>query len=198
MYPSIPTLNEERIDVRVSRQKVVDLSNEIFSKSFLISKPSSFLIHPALDSILSSNPSRTDPINILNPPSMDAESKLAAQLASDLAKSGTVDSSTNPTSDPQSSSSATTPSTSNTPAALRQPFSNLELSPQTSSALKEMGFKTMTEVQARTIPPLLAGKDVLGAAQTGSGKTLAFLIPTIEMLCRLKFKPRNGEWMSSS
>jgi ATP-dependent RNA helicase DDX18/HAS1 len=55
-----------------------------------------------------------------------------------------------------------------------------------------MGFKTMTEVQARCIPPLMAGKDVLGAAQTGSGKTLAFLIPIIEMLSRLKFKPRNG------
>ncbi|GMG39173.1 unnamed protein product [[Candida] boidinii] len=50
----------------------------------------------------------------------------------------------------------------------------------------------MTEVQARTIPPLLAGKDVLGAAKTGSGKTLAFLIPAIEILYSLKYKPRNG------
>ncbi|KAJ1836874.1 ATP-dependent RNA helicase, partial [Coemansia sp. RSA 486] len=50
----------------------------------------------------------------------------------------------------------------------------------------------MTEVQARTIPPLLAGRDVLGAAKTGSGKTLSFLIPAIELLSRLKFKPRNG------
>jgi ATP-dependent RNA helicase DDX18/HAS1 len=47
-------------------------------------------------------------------------------------------------------------------------------------------------VQARTIPPLLAGRDVLGAAKTGSGKTLAFLIPAIELLYSLKFKPRNG------
>ena len=44
-------------------------------------------------------------------------------------------------------------------------------------AIKEMGYTLMTEVQARTIPPLLAGRDVLGAARTGSGKTLAFLIP---------------------
>ncbi|KIJ45742.1 hypothetical protein M422DRAFT_29815 [Sphaerobolus stellatus SS14] len=59
-------------------------------------------------------------------------------------------------------------------------------------ALNDMGFKSMTAVQARAIPPLLAGKDVLGAARTGSGKTLAFLLPSIEMLHRLKFKPRNG------
>ncbi len=59
-------------------------------------------------------------------------------------------------------------------------------------ALEEMKFETMTAVQEHSIPPLLAGKDVLGAARTGSGKTLAFLIPAVEMLHRLKFKPRNG------
>jgi len=39
---------------------------------------------------------------------------------------------------------------------------------------------------------LYSGKDVLGAAKTGSGKTLAFLIPAIEMLSSMRFKPRNG------
>lgn len=78
------------------------------------------------------------------------------------------------------------------PAAPRKPFSELDLSPATAKALESMGFQTMTEVQERCIPPLLAGKDVLGAAQTGSGKTLAFLIPAVEMLHRLRFKPRNG------
>lgn len=73
-----------------------------------------------------------------------------------------------------------------------QPFSSLELSEHTSKALADMGFKTMTPVQAKAIPPLLAGKDVLGAARTGSGKTLAFLIPAVELLHRMKFKPRNG------
>ncbi|KAI9072234.1 hypothetical protein K1719_045809 [Acacia pycnantha] len=38
------------------------------------------------------------------------------------------------------------------------------------------------KIQARAIPPLLIGKDVLGAARTGSGKTLAFLIPAVELL----------------
>ncbi|KAI0321667.1 DEAD-domain-containing protein [Amylostereum chailletii] len=73
-----------------------------------------------------------------------------------------------------------------------QPFSSLDLSEPTLRALEEMGFKTMTPVQEKSIPALLTGKDVLGAARTGSGKTLAFLIPAIELLHRLKFKPRNG------
>lgn len=71
-------------------------------------------------------------------------------------------------------------------------FHELGLSEKTLQAIDEMGFKTMTEIQRRGIPPLLTGKDVLGAAKTGSGKTLAFLIPAIEMLHALKFKPRNG------
>lgn len=71
-------------------------------------------------------------------------------------------------------------------------FEDLELSGPTMQAIKEMGFEKMTKVQEKTIPPLLAGRDVLGAAKTGSGKTLAFLIPAIEMLYSLKFKPRNG------
>ncbi|KIY93643.1 ATP-dependent RNA helicase DDX18, partial [Monoraphidium neglectum] len=72
------------------------------------------------------------------------------------------------------------------------PFSGLELSDPTRRAIDEMGFTVMTEVQARTIPALLTGRDVLGAARTGSGKTLAFLIPAAELLQRAKFMPRNG------
>lgn len=71
-------------------------------------------------------------------------------------------------------------------------FSSLKLSEPTLKAIAAMGFTKMTTVQAKTIPPLLAGRDVLGAAKTGSGKTLAFLIPAIEMLYSLKFKNRNG------
>lgn len=48
------------------------------------------------------------------------------------------------------------------------------------------------QIQARAIPPLLIGKDVLGAARTGSGKTLAFLIPAVELLYNVQFTPRNG------
>ncbi|CCE65567.1 hypothetical protein TPHA_0L02160 [Tetrapisispora phaffii CBS 4417] len=71
-------------------------------------------------------------------------------------------------------------------------FADLKLSEPTMKAIEKMGFENMTPVQARTIPPLLAGRDVLGAAKTGSGKTLAFLLPAIEMLHSLKYKPRNG------
>ncbi|KAB5528043.1 P-loop containing nucleoside triphosphate hydrolase protein [Coniochaeta sp. 2T2.1] len=73
-----------------------------------------------------------------------------------------------------------------------QSFTDLNLSERTMKAIEEMGFTSMTEIQRRGIPPLLAGKDVLGAAKTGSGKTLAFLIPAVEMLHSLRFKPRNG------
>lgn len=72
-------------------------------------------------------------------------------------------------------------------------FADLNLSEKTTKAIKEdMGFEKMTTIQRRAIPPLLAGRDVLGAAKTGSGKTLAFLIPAVEMLSALRFKPRNG------
>ncbi|KAJ9589586.1 hypothetical protein L9F63_017171 [Diploptera punctata] len=49
-------------------------------------------------------------------------------------------------------------------------------------AIKDMGFKTMTPVQAACIPLLLKNKDVAAEAVTGSGKTLAFLIPLLELL----------------
>jgi ATP-dependent RNA helicase DDX18/HAS1 len=71
-------------------------------------------------------------------------------------------------------------------------FKDLNLSDRTMKAIEGMGFDTMTEIQQRAIPPLLAGRDVLGAAKTGSGKTLAFLIPAVELLSSLRFKPRNG------
>jgi len=77
-------------------------------------------------------------------------------------------------------------------ATQRKTFSALDLSEPTTKALADMGFTTMTPVQEKCIPSLLAGKDVLGAARTGSGKTLAFLIPAVELLHRMKFKSRNG------
>lgn len=87
------------------------------------------------------------------------------------------------------SKSLTLPSTDARP----EKFSELNLSEKTLKAISEdMKYEKMTEIQSRGIPPLLAGVDVLGAAKTGSGKTLAFLIPAIEMLHSLRFKPRNG------
>ncbi|XP_013618385.1 PREDICTED: DEAD-box ATP-dependent RNA helicase 51-like isoform X1 [Brassica oleracea var. oleracea] len=71
-------------------------------------------------------------------------------------------------------------------------FESLDLSEQTFEAIKAMDFKHMTQIQAGSIPPLLEGKDVLGAARTGSGKTLAFLIPAVELLFKERFSPLNG------
>eukprot|EP00208_Stichococcus_sp_RCC1054_P007841 CAMPEP_0206152396 /NCGR_PEP_ID=MMETSP1473-20131121/39306_1 /ASSEMBLY_ACC=CAM_ASM_001109 /TAXON_ID=1461547 /ORGANISM="Stichococcus sp, Strain RCC1054" /LENGTH=510 /DNA_ID=CAMNT_0053549955 /DNA_START=156 /DNA_END=1685 /DNA_ORIENTATION=- len=73
-------------------------------------------------------------------------------------------------------------------------FEALEVAEATRRAVAEWGMCTvhLTEVQARTIPALLLGRDVLGAAKTGSGKTLAFLIPCAELMYKAQFKPRNG------
>ncbi|XP_050665507.1 probable ATP-dependent RNA helicase pitchoune isoform X1 [Leptidea sinapis] len=75
-----------------------------------------------------------------------------------------------------------------------QKFTSLEgkVCEPTLMGIKDMGFTTMTEIQAKAIPPLLEGRDLVGAARTGSGKTLAFLIPVIELIYKLQFKPRNG------
>ena len=89
-------------------------------------------------------------------------------------------------------SQSTTKDPSNSTESDRIPFSSLDLSDETFRALSEMCLSTMTPFQAKSIPSLLAGKDVLGAARTGSGKTIAFLIPVIELLHQLKFKPING------
>merc|ERR1712059_230615 len=66
------------------------------------------------------------------------------------------------------------------------------VSEPTLQGIEDMGFSTMTEIQAQTIPHLLEGRDLVGAAKTGSGKTLAFLIPAVELIYKLKFMPRNG------
>jgi ATP-dependent RNA helicase DDX18/HAS1 len=66
------------------------------------------------------------------------------------------------------------------------------VSESTMKGIEEMGFTHMTDIQAKTIPHLLEGKDLIGAAKTGSGKTLAFLLPAVELIYKLKFMPRNG------
>ncbi|GLE03714.1 hypothetical protein PINS_up012616 [Pythium insidiosum] len=71
-------------------------------------------------------------------------------------------------------------------------FASLPLSDPTKKALAELGFKRMTKIQAQSIRPLLAGQDLLGAAKTGSGKTLSFLIPSVELLHKVKFTSRKG------
>ncbi|MBI1390326.1 MAG: DEAD/DEAH box helicase [bacterium] len=64
-------------------------------------------------------------------------------------------------------------------------FRELELTDPVLRALKDVGYESPTPIQAETIPPMLAGRDVLGQAQTGTGKTAAFALP---LLCRLDLK----------
>lgn len=59
-------------------------------------------------------------------------------------------------------------------------FDELELYPQILRSVAEMGFEEATPIQARAIPVLLEGGDVIGQAQTGTGKTAAFGIPLLQ------------------
>ncbi|KAG5643333.1 hypothetical protein DXG03_001183 [Asterophora parasitica] len=71
-------------------------------------------------------------------------------------------------------------------------FSDLPISDLTKRGLKKAFFLNMTDIQAKSLPISLKGKDVLGAARTGSGKTLAFLVPMLEVLYRQKWGPTDG------
>lgn len=61
-------------------------------------------------------------------------------------------------------------------------FANLGLRPELLAAIAEVGYDAPTPIQARTIPPLLAGRDLIGQAQTGTGKTAAFALPLLQRL----------------
>lgn len=59
-------------------------------------------------------------------------------------------------------------------------FSELGLSDEILKAVEKIGFEEATEIQSKTIPLLMAGKDVIGRSHTGTGKTAAFGIPAVE------------------
>jgi ATP-dependent RNA helicase RhlE len=61
-------------------------------------------------------------------------------------------------------------------------FEDLRLIDPILKALNAQGYTTPTEIQERSIPILLRGKDLLGCAQTGTGKTAAFAIPILQQL----------------
>ncbi|KAJ3433630.1 atp-dependent RNA helicase ddx18 [Anaeramoeba flamelloides] len=71
-------------------------------------------------------------------------------------------------------------------------FKQMPIISQIQLSLEQQGFVKPTEIQRRSIPPFLDGKDILGNAKTGSGKTLAFMIPCAQLLHKGKFQPRNG------
>ena len=61
-------------------------------------------------------------------------------------------------------------------------FEDLKLIPSILKALDDENYSSPTSIQAKAIPLVLDGKDVLGTAQTGTGKTAAFAIPIIQHL----------------
>ncbi|HVZ45993.1 MAG TPA: DEAD/DEAH box helicase [Ramlibacter sp.] len=63
-------------------------------------------------------------------------------------------------------------------------FSQLSLAEPLARAVAEMGYETMTPIQAQAIPVVLAGRDVMGAAQTGTGKTAAFALPLLQRMLK--------------
>jgi ATP-dependent RNA helicase RhlE len=65
-------------------------------------------------------------------------------------------------------------------------FEHLDLTPSLKNKILDMGFVSPTEIQEKTLPVLLEGKNLIGIANTGTGKTGAFLIPVVERLLRNK------------
>lgn len=65
---------------------------------------------------------------------------------------------------------------------LPQAFADLGIEVPLLRALEQMEFKDPSPIQQELIPPVLAGRDVLGQARTGTGKTAAFALPTLQMI----------------
>jgi ATP-dependent RNA helicase RhlE len=65
-------------------------------------------------------------------------------------------------------------------------FKDLALDPSLLQAIEDTGYKTPTPIQAESIPNVLAGKDLMAAAQTGTGKTAGFTLPMIQNLMQGK------------
>ena len=75
-----------------------------------------------------------------------------------------------------------------TPSA--SPFTAFGLPEPLLAALRDVGYESPSPIQAATIPPLMAGHDVIGQAQTGTGKTAAFALPALAKLEATPGKPQ--------
>ena len=75
------------------------------------------------------------------------------------------------------------------PADTSNGFEQLGLRPELLRALDELGYEEPTPIQRETIPPLLAGNDMVGQAATGTGKTAAFALPALQMVSGPAGKP---------
>ncbi|MFY9328492.1 MAG: DEAD/DEAH box helicase, partial [Georgfuchsia sp.] len=61
-------------------------------------------------------------------------------------------------------------------------FTDLGLSAEILRSISEQGYDTPTPIQAQAIPVVLAGRDLMAAAQTGTGKTAGFTLPILQLL----------------
>ena len=69
-----------------------------------------------------------------------------------------------------------------TPQSDSTGFAALGLGKHLLSVLEELGYEEPTPIQRAAIPPLVAGRDLLGQAATGTGKTAAFALPLLQRL----------------
>ncbi|MBK1713825.1 DEAD/DEAH box helicase [Rubrivivax gelatinosus] len=86
---------------------------------------------------------------------------------------------TTPTAAPEADQAGAAPE-----PVLNPKFETLPLDPKLLRAVADAGYTSMTPIQAKAIPIVLAGRDVMGAAQTGTGKTAAFTIPLLQKMLR--------------
>ena len=63
-------------------------------------------------------------------------------------------------------------------------FDKLDLIPELLESIEYMGFRETTPIQEKAIPVIMAGRDLIAAAQTGTGKTAAFLLPVMNDICK--------------
>jgi ATP-dependent RNA helicase RhlE len=61
-------------------------------------------------------------------------------------------------------------------------FEQFSLDGRINAGIRDVGYETPTPIQEQAIPPVLAGRDVMGLAQTGTGKTAAFALPILQRL----------------
>ena len=87
-------------------------------------------------------------------------------------------------------------------------FNELNLSAPVLRAVAQAGYESPSPIQAAAIPPVLAGRDLMGCAQTGTGKTAAFALPMLDRLTasaprkkgaiRALILPLPGSWLCRS
>jgi ATP-dependent RNA helicase DeaD len=80
----------------------------------------------------------------------------------------------------------TTASSPASPATSSTAFTALGVSPALAKVLATLGYEEPTPIQQQAIPPLLAGRDLLGQAATGTGKTAAFALPLLQRVMERK------------